>query len=63
MGAIKINQLLLGWLMHVTFSIASFKLHPRKSFGEQRGKLKIKMTVERAEGERGGRKDECSDEI
>lgn len=63
MGAIKINQLLLCWLMYVTLSIASFKLHPHKNFGEQRGKIKIKMTVERAEGERKGRKDGFSDEF
>lgn len=35
-----------------------------KSFGEQKGKLKIKNdSGERAEGERKGRKDEFSDEI
>lgn len=53
MGTIKINQLLLCWLMHVTLPIASFKPHPHKSFGEQRGKLKIKMTVERERKGRG----------
>lgn len=36
MGAIKINQLLLCWLMCVTLSMASFKLHPHKNFGDQR---------------------------
>jgi len=63
MRAIKINQLLPRWLTHVTLPIASFKLHPHESFGDQRGKLKIKRTVEGAEGERKGREDEFSDEI
>ena len=63
MSAIEINQLLLRWLVRVTLPVASFKLYPHKGFGEQRCKLKIKMTVKRAERERKGRKDEFSDEI
>lgn len=59
----RINQLLLCWLIYVTLSIASFKLHLHKNFEEQRGKIKLKMTAERAEGERKGRKDEFSDEF
>lgn len=51
MGAIKINQLLLHWLMRVALPIASLKLQSHNSFGEQRSK--IKMTVERERKGRG----------